>query len=120
MSAVATVVTLSERLNSAADLLEKHGVVAGRRGSISEGFCALGALNAVGIPSSYEAITCGHIARLLDLKPARDRYNFFTGTGGDSNYIVAAWSNNLADAGKGAEVIAGFRRAASLAANEGL
>ena len=114
---------LSEIYSKCAELGEKHGLIAGHRGDPASGFCALGLIE-YAIFGRFSLLNDSTLmkeaetalASILNLQRQGDRYNY----GGDSpEFKVAAWSNNLVDAGKGSEVIAGFRKAAELAAAEG-
>ena len=113
---------LSDHLSKAADLLETGGCVAGMFEENGR-HCALGALNAV----SADYTVAVQLAQLLNLPAANDNYNGGWGTdpltGRNDAYIyrgrLAAWFNNLVDAGQDAEAIAEFRRAARLAAAQG-
>lgn len=107
-------------------LLMQHGVIAGKRGNIKSGFCALGAIDYVktGNASIVDRNVATDLRKRLNLGYVRDKHN-----ADYTNYplicirsdnVVAAWSNNLVDAGKSAEVIKSFRKAAESALAEGV
>jgi hypothetical protein len=106
---------ISKVLSDAADLLATGKVIAGNLSDGKGGYCAIGAIyktlgtGSFGDTASREIISS--VVEVLSLPLASDRYNYVRDL---PLYRLAAWSNNLVDAGKGEEVIAGFRRAAQL------
>ncbi len=114
---------LSEHYLKAAELLEQTSVIGGKfsrsdnAGKII-GYCVLGALGeaalALGRPFYYGSAAAA-LHGFLNIKPSDDNYNQGWGLTGSLAGQLAAWSNNLADAGRGSEVIAGLRKAAELA-----
>lgn len=106
--------TLAETFEQAAQVCETKGMCAGVRHDDEGKVCALGALEDVW---GFEPpATSRALVRLLGLTPQKDAYNGDCSS--EPSYVVAAWSNNLVDAGRADEVIAGFRRAAELARQE--
>lgn len=114
---------LSEKFLAAANRLEQTSVIGGKFEELDDngeiiGHCVLGALSHVSRPSYAYGDAVVALHRLLNIQPSEDNYNNGWGLSASPSGQVAAWSNNLADAGKGSEVIAGLRRAAELAKAE--
>ena len=112
---------LSELYAETAELLTLHGVAAGQMQDKAGRMCALGAMCQAkdGEPWGFSSpstppcliAACDGLVTALGIKHEQDRYNYRS-TIHDATDTVAAWSNNLVDAGKPEDVIAGFKQAA--------
>lgn len=125
----------SEAYSKTAGLLAQTGMIAGDRsrnvvenGTTVTKHCVVGGFVRVlngkdyGEHSFIEKLTKDLVAR-ASLTFAPDKYNGYQppiGTRAHSVFTVAAWSNNLVDAGKAHEVIQTLSDAAVSAAAEGL
>lgn len=108
----------SELYERAAKVCETRGMCAGSRMNASGQVCALGAIGKANPAGTFFAANM-HVQPLVDILSLTyipDNYNSLGNypKTPSAAFIVAAWSNNLVDAGRSSEVIAGFRKAAKL------